>query len=712
VASAFVAVGVGSIVFPWSGVALADFPATGPKVPMGVSVCRDVGRPGDVLLANATITEPDRAGFATVGPTGAAWQTYSTNNYAANDTLPNLTLTSIGGDGRVCATPSQPAHEILDAIGFLAAAAFSSFANSPTPTRILDTRLDSSPTRGARVDAGSPVCVTVGHPGEVLVANATVTGPVAAGFATVGSSAAAWQSYSTNNFAAGRTLPNLTVTVIGADGQVCVTSSQPAHVILDAVGFIDPDVFAAFGPSGVPRRILDTRVLGDVTAGAAPAGGSPVCVHVGHPGEVLLANATVTEPDRAGFATVGQTGAAWQTYSTNNFAAGDTLANLTVTVIGPDGAICMTPSQRAHLVIDAIGFLPSTTFTPYGGSTTPTRILDTRRPADGANISIESLRSFFGEFNDSNVGEHTVGVYLCEVPVGSTGYAGSNGRLPLSVDALAQFGQASVAEELRRASNGALLVEFVPALTFTLGMRESPYDCANRATAHASGRYWKAVAIDNSDRGDGFGGWLTAWIGGASNAFTGYWVHELGHTFGWDHSYIGGAGTPTAGFPDEYDNPVDVMSKAGTGYSGSLHVLQYHAFEEGWLRDGEAVAYFETSPASYQIVPTGAAGLKLVLIPDLASRGIAITLEAVQGFGYEGVAVHLVESGYGHRVRQAFGRPYTIDHVIGNGETLRFHGLAVSVTKEAGGRFATTVSGSFQSPSESFLTCCEVLPRG
>ena len=114
---------------------------------------------------------------------------------------------------------------------------------------------------------------------------------------------------------------------------------------------------------------------------------------------------------------------------------------------------------------------------------------------------------------------------------------------------------------------------------------------------------------------------------------------------------------------------------------------------------------------SYRIVPTGTVGLKLVLIPDLASRGIALTLEAVSGFGYEGVAAHLVEVGYGYRVRQAFGVPYSTDHVIRSGETLSFHGVTVGVAKDASGQFVTTVSGSFHSPSESFLACCEVLPR-
>ncbi len=225
-----------------------------------------------------------------------------------------------------------------------------------------------------RVVPGQAVCVNVGNPGDILLMNATVAEPEAPGFATVGPTGANWRAYSTNNYNAGGAIPNFTATKIGPDGKVCMTPSQTTHLIGDAIGFLPGGDFTPYKGKAYPTRIFDTRQGGSKTTP-----GQAVCVNVGNPGDILLMNATVAEPEAPGFATVGPTGANWRAYSTNNYNAGGAIPNFTATKIGPDGKVCMTPSQTTHLIGDAIGFLPGGDFTPYKGKAYPTRIFDTRQ---------------------------------------------------------------------------------------------------------------------------------------------------------------------------------------------------------------------------------------------------------------------------------------------------------------------------------------------
>jgi hypothetical protein len=153
-----------------------------------------------------------------------------------------------------------------------------------------------------------------------------------------------------------------------------MTPNQRNHQIMDAIGFIDGDVFTPYQGKAYPTRVFDTRQQG----GGKVQPGESICTTVGNPGDILLANATVTQADAPGFATVGPTGADWNSYSTNNYQTFESAPNLTATKIGPDGRICMTPNQRNHQIMDAIGFIDGDVFTPYQGKAYPTRVFDTR----------------------------------------------------------------------------------------------------------------------------------------------------------------------------------------------------------------------------------------------------------------------------------------------------------------------------------------------
>jgi hypothetical protein len=118
---------------------------------------------------------------------------------------------------------------------------------------------DGTPDDDKRVAPEGTRCVSVtGAPGDYAIANATITDPTTGGFATVHSSTADWKASSTNNFTAGASLPNLTITKIGADRTICMTSSSRTHMILDVVGYIKATAITPVSTIGADRA-LDTR---------------------------------------------------------------------------------------------------------------------------------------------------------------------------------------------------------------------------------------------------------------------------------------------------------------------------------------------------------------------------------------------------------------------------------------------------------------------
>jgi alpha-tubulin suppressor-like RCC1 family protein len=229
------------------------------KVPAGEAVCVSVGgEPGDFVVANATITGPVADGFATVHTPGADWLASSTNNFTAGGSLPNLTITKIGSDGKICMTAGTATHMIIDVTGFLKASAIMPVTTA-SANRVLDTRSGIGRPGSAKVPAGEAVCVSVGgEPGDFVVANATITGPVADGFATVHTPGADWLASSTNNFTAGGSLPNLTITKIGSDGKICMTAGTATHMIIDVTGFLKASAIMPVTTASA-NRVLDTR---------------------------------------------------------------------------------------------------------------------------------------------------------------------------------------------------------------------------------------------------------------------------------------------------------------------------------------------------------------------------------------------------------------------------------------------------------------------
>jgi len=268
--------------------------------------------------------------------------------------------------------------------------------NPLPPARVLDTRFGTGAPVG-KVPGGGSIDLQVAGRGGVpstgvsaVVLNVTVTEPSAAGWLIAWPAGEARPLASNLNFVPGQTVPNLVVVMVGAGGKVSLFNSAGAtHVVADVGGW--------YGASGAtagsryhpvaPSRLLDTRIgLGSVLSTLLPAetldlqvtgrGGVPASGV-----SAVAVNVVVTQPAGGGYLTAWPSGDPRPLASSLNFAFGQTVANLVVVKVGPDGKIKLYNGGGAvHIVADVAGW-----FGPDGEATgaryhplTPARVLDSR----------------------------------------------------------------------------------------------------------------------------------------------------------------------------------------------------------------------------------------------------------------------------------------------------------------------------------------------
>jgi hypothetical protein len=328
-----------------------------------------VGSDSDAVLLNVTVTEPESAGFVTVWPCGGTRPTASNLNFAPGETVPNLVMSRLGVDDRVCLSGIARTHLIADLAGTIEGDG-GEHAVPVDPVRILDTR-DTALGPGTSLSDDSVLELAVaGEYGVPLTAtsvtlNVTVTQPVQPGFVTVFPCGDEVPTASNVNYATGQTVPNLVTVPLSADGTVCFYTLGETHLIADLAawyGFGEADGVIAVDPV----RTLDTRTgLGAASAGAIPAGQFTRLQLGGAHGipsdaTAVVMNVTVTEPADLGFVTAWPCDRDRPVVSNVNFAPGETVPNLVTVRLAGDGSVCLYTHARAHLLADVSAYLTST----------------------------------------------------------------------------------------------------------------------------------------------------------------------------------------------------------------------------------------------------------------------------------------------------------------------------------------------------------------
>ena len=330
------------------------------------------------VVLNATVTQPSRSSFFTVYPTDAQLPVASNLNFDPGQTVPNLVTVKVGANGKVrLYNAAGQTHVIFDVVGWYGDASGGATFNPLPPARIVDTRIgrgwpgkvghngtitvDVTDTFGSSVPASGVTAVAV---------NATVTEATAGSFLTVWPADAAKPNASNLNFGPGQTVPNLVIVKVGAggaaDGKVNVyNAAGQVHVIFDVVGWYgDPSVVGSTGFRSLsPKRILDTRLgigypgqLGhNGTAGVDVTNTYGSGVPEG--AKAVVINTTVTEATGGSFLTVWPSDAAKPNASNLNFGPGQTVPNLVMVKVPPNGIVNVyNAAGQVHAIFDVVGY--------------------------------------------------------------------------------------------------------------------------------------------------------------------------------------------------------------------------------------------------------------------------------------------------------------------------------------------------------------------
>lgn len=333
--------------------------------------------PGDMVGLNLTPVNALSGGFGIVHSSEVTPGSTSSVNFGPGSVDPNFAFTEVGGDGKICFTNST--HSTVDLVAdqllIIDPSAFEA-AGPEGAVRLADTR---SGLGGTRLASNSTLCVdAAGETDEFAVLNVVVVGAAASGFATVHSSDDAAGQTSNVNFGPGSVDPNMAVSRIGSDGNICVANSKhgPVDVVIDQLFIGSASAFRQPLASGA-ARVADTRIS---LGGPILAASATRCFAVvgASPGEWVGLNVTAVSATTEGFGTLHSSDQSAGPTSNVNFGPGSFDPNVAFVEVGTDGAVCFTNSRHGsvHVVVDELVVSDATVFSapPRGAS----RLIDTR----------------------------------------------------------------------------------------------------------------------------------------------------------------------------------------------------------------------------------------------------------------------------------------------------------------------------------------------
>jgi uncharacterized protein YkwD len=339
-------------------VRLVDTRATGAIAAGGTMAFKPTDRVGDsagspAIAINITIVNANGPGFVTVWPCDAARPGASSLNHEAGETRANSTTVAVGGDGRVCVYSQSGGHFLIDLSGYYKAG--SGLRYTPqAPVRALDTRNNGGQIQNARFKV----------PGGVGAAaiNVTVTAPVNGGYVTVWPCDQGQPTSSNVNFGPGETAANLVITRVAGNGDVCLYSSVPAHLIADIQGTAQASGSMLIAAD--PRRGIDTRSGVGGRYGMVPGDvNQPLVVNLKQLGRVagnatgVVLTVTATGSGDGGWMAVYPCDQGLPATSNVNFASGQTVANAVIAKLDGQGRVCIASYAATHVLADVVGWL-------------------------------------------------------------------------------------------------------------------------------------------------------------------------------------------------------------------------------------------------------------------------------------------------------------------------------------------------------------------
>ena len=372
-----------------------------PQSSARIKIAGNGALPADVtaVVLNITVTDTTGSGFITAFGEGGAIPITSNLNYVAGQTVPNMAIATVGGDGYVDLFDGGGAAGSVDLIadvtGYFTHTAGSGYS-SLNPDRLVDTRNGTGAPK-AQVQATGTIRVQIaGADGGALPAtgisavalNMTVTDTGGSGFLTAYPDGQAVPNASNVNYTFGQTVANSVVVPVAADGKIDVTNGGAAahgtDIVVDVVGYYSQNSVSAYQPV-TPFRYLDTRNGTGITKGPVP-NGAYIWMPLGYgvtaqnqPVQLpdvtgFVLNATVTDTAGNGFLAVspdpntyfqyqpggGATQPGTPNSSTLNWVKGETVPNLVQASTGNTGVIDAwnlgAPGGNADMIVDIFGY--------------------------------------------------------------------------------------------------------------------------------------------------------------------------------------------------------------------------------------------------------------------------------------------------------------------------------------------------------------------
>lgn len=342
-----------------------------------VQVTGRAGVPAGAIgaVVNLTVVGPDGPGHATVFPCGDVVPNASVANYVAGDVLAANVYVALDAEGRVCVSSFAATDLVLDVNGYMP-------AESPielfTPARFYDSRqqenavtIDGVGQGGGRIAAGHTVEVPIVGRGLVpadahtAFVSVTAVAPDDDGYLTV-FPCGDRPPTSTVNYAAGQTVPNGAVMRLSDDGTICVFTLAETDLIVDVGGALAVETDRLV--TTVPVRLWDSRPGGESVDGGNS--GSPgrlgaeetVELEVAGRGPVpadataALFNITIVNPAGITYATLFPCGDRPIASNVNLATAGANRANNALTLLSPDGTVCVFGKDASDYVLDLTGW--------------------------------------------------------------------------------------------------------------------------------------------------------------------------------------------------------------------------------------------------------------------------------------------------------------------------------------------------------------------
>ncbi len=319
----------------------------------------------DAVSLNLTATGTRHDGYFSAYPCDGSRPVVSNLNHVREHTVASSAIVPVGPSGDVCVYNHTASQVIVDITGRFTAGADIA---PGSPRRLFDAREVAG---GRRATPGQPMRLRVSDgSAEAVVLTVTAVNGARTGFVSVHKCGTTART-STVNFRPGVPTPNTTIVRPDANGDICLTASQPVHLIVDR--------FASLGPDSTvevvePFRTLDTRTTGFVPgAGKVVKLDTDAMALAGDPADGLAFNLTIDAAQRDGFATAYGCAGGLPPTSSVNYPRTTPIANFVIVEPDANGDICIYTQRPAHVIVDVLG----TTGAGFQGFR-PQRLVDTR----------------------------------------------------------------------------------------------------------------------------------------------------------------------------------------------------------------------------------------------------------------------------------------------------------------------------------------------